>query len=1004
MLPAALALALGVQCWLGLTERVINERNRMMGMAACALAICVLGAEHVTSTVEEEVGAVGEAADYQTAELRDEMPELPPPSPMLSQFASSVGVEDSAWWQPSIAAWSLWPGAGEQVSEEGARAEPPASSSAQDPPSSAPRSSSAPEPLSSTRRPSRFAPQPSSAPEPFSMPTSRMGPIAFLVHQVGTAAAHLQRSAVSLWRFTQQDGAPTNVTWEHLILLGIVLLAYTAMINARREAPSRLRAAVDEIENLNIEIRAVAERLALQNRNETPSPERLRQRRSATTRSGVRNEETAPGRMDLLHLLAAAEEPQLIWPFTAQEDRGRLTDAAKKYREVDASLNTLCRKLTTLDAIGLDNWWGRTKLYEVATDCAMACADARGGSLTHHSVDQLEELLNKHVGGLMAKLDSDGDGKITEREIQTHTSSATHMRPSESRRWQAPVALDDDEFDQGQWGIRNVCRRVYLSRRQPVDANGEPCQDWLLGVVWVLLVLLTPDEEFVHAENVCKRLAQQYQIPPAWFRRMVDIRKEQMEERAINSNHWVGRLKRRLSGSRGILVGPIVLSLITVDAFPMSGIIAAWNSVVSTVQRQMLYLVRIAKSLTVIGVLLLLFEVLHQLGLVTDWFPGCEWRRQKRKACRNWWNPPHPAFRVEEEPLVDDDEIEPQMDHAGRVLCKRFAIPTHPGWHRCVPADGSANYYVKESTGQLEWVLPKTDNQDSGDSGGGTGSVADGRPPPSAAWNMHTELSRSGHQGGRHSAWPKWLEATETAGADLTSAEAAQLSALPPSPAQLAEAEERARQRSRLSTGSDAMRGEAGRARPNLVVNRLRMSNWERMRNVVAPHEGSPREAALSADELERQEILKLAQEARKASELAHRPPQPPANAKWVPPTATLEQHEKVGLRAWLESQSRFGNSRGTGTGVGKSLDELPPPPWMMEKEEVEFRLAIERQRDELNISLATKQIELAKKKKEEREREARGAASGLLSPVRALFTPSKSPPQRARSPRASGP
>ena len=42
-------------------------------------------------------------------------------------------------------------------------------------------------------------------------------------------------------------------------------------------------------------------------------------------------------------------------------------------------------------------------------------------------------------------------------------------------------------------------------------------------------------------------------------------------------------------------------------------------------------------------------------------------------------------------------------------------------------------------------------------------------------------------------------------------------------------------------------------------------------------------------------------------------------------------------------------------------------------------------------MKLATEHVELAKKRKEEREREARGAAGGLLSPVRALLTPSKS-------------
>jgi hypothetical protein len=179
------------------------------------------------------------------------------------------------------------------------------------------------------------------------------------------------------------------------------------------------------------------------------------------------------------------------------------------------------------------------------------------------------------------------------------------------------------------------------------------------------------------------------------------------------------------------------------------------------------------------------------------------------------------------------------------------------------------------------------------------------------------------------------------------------------------------------------------------------LSNWERVRNVVAPTEG---EAALSADDLERHEILKLAQEARKAAEMAHRPPPIPSNPLWKEPSGgrSLEEEEREGLKAWRDSQSRHGLAQGKRVGVGKSLDELPPPPWMMEKEEVEFRLAIERQRDELNMKLATQQVEAAKQRRDQREREARDAAGGLLSPVRAFLTPSKASPQ-PRSPYAGG-
>ena len=932
MLP--LALALGLECWLGLTDRVTNERTRIMGMVACALAICVLGSEQVSSGVGEEV---------ETVEL---------PEPLPAPYDPQGAAEDSSWWQPSAPSWSLWPVAAEQLSEQGAHTEPP--------------------PISTKA----------------TLSSAHTGPLTWILHRAGVAAARLRRGALSVWHFTQRCGVPTTVTWEHLVLLGLGLSVYAAVLVARRRAPLRLREALGEIEQLHLEIRDVAEQLNHQNRYEAPSPETLRRRRAATATSGVRSDENTPRRMDLDQLLNAAEEPQLTWPFSSQEMRGRLTDAARKYRKVDATLKKICRQLGSFDSIGLDSWWGRTKRYEVATDCALACADARASSLTRHSVDQLQALLKQRDGGWMARLDSDGDGVLTDRE--THTGYASQLRSPEHRRWQPPGLVDDYvNLQHERRGIRQVVRRCtsFCTWRQPLTEEGQPCQDWLVGVVWILLVLLTPDQEFVHAENLCKRLAQQYQVPAAWFRRLVDIRKEQMEAQAQQQHQWTRRLNRRVGGIGYFLLG--FMLLVVTDVVPPSSLLAVANVIAKGFRHQIFRLLVVAKSLTVVSVLLLLVEALHWLGLFADRAPGSNWRHEKRTAFRSWWDPPRPAFRVEEEPLTEDDEIAPQMDHAGRVLYKRYAIPTHPDWHRCVPADGSATFYVKESTGQLEWVLPTLDDDDGGGAGG-AGSPADGGPPPSAAWNMHTELSRSRHRG----SWQKWLEATETAGANLSSAEAAQLNVLPPSPSQLAEAEERARQRSLSSTGADGLPGGEPRCmRPNLVVSRLRLSNWERIRNVVSPHEGRADEAVLSADELERQWILELAREARKAAELADRPPPRPSNPKWVEPTGgrSLEEEEREGLKAWRESQSRFGNARGKRTGVGKSLDELPPPPWMMEKEEIEFRLAIERKRDELNMKLATEHVELAKKRKEEREREARGAAGGLLSPVRALLTPSKS-------------
>ena len=966
MLPLALVLA--AQCWLGLTERVNSERNRIMGSVACVLAIVVLSEGQASSGAGGEGGVGGE---IEAAEL----PEFPlPPS------YEPHGVTDgSAWWQPSALSWSLWPVADGYVPEQRVQSEPQSAFA--------------------TAAPSSATTAPSPATAPFSSPTAvpspaqSSRPLTWIAHRAGLAAARLRHGALFAWHFMQRCGLPTTASWEHVTLLGLGLLVYAAIIVARRQAPSRLREALDEIEQLHMEIRSVAEQLNHQNRNDAPSPDRLRRRRATATEAGIRSDETTPRRMDLDQLLNAAEAPQVVWRFSSAELRGRLTDAARKYRKVDAALKRICRQLTSFDSIGLDSWWGRTRRYEVATDCALACADARASSLTHHSVDQLLTLLKERDGGWMARLDSGGDGILTDRK--THTGRVAQVRPPGYRRWQPPELPDEGEFQHERRSISHICRTctAFFRRRRPVGADGEPCQDWLLGVVWVLLVLLTPEQEFLHAENLCKRLAQQYQVPAAWFRRLVDIRKEQMDSQAMTHNRWTHRLSRRVSRITCILLGSTLI--IIADVVPSSSLLAAWHWFVNTAQRQLLRLLVAAKSLIVLSVLLLLVEVLHSLGLFEDRAPGSNWRHAKRRVFRKWWNPPRPAFRVEEEPLVGEDEIDPQMDQDGRVLYKRYSISTHPDWHRCVPADGSPTFYVRDSTGQLEWVLPKEpEDEEQGDEG--AGSPADGVPPPSAAWNMHTELS------GQRGAWRKWLEATETAGADLTSVEAAQLNALPPSPAQLAEAEERARQRSLSSTGADGLLGGGlARTRPNLVVSRLRLSNWERVRNVVAPTEG---EAALSADDLERHEILKLAQEARKAAEMAHRPPPIPSNPLWKEPSGgrSLEEEEREGLKAWRDSQSRHGLAQGKRVGVGKSLDELPPPPWMMEKEEVEFRLAIERQRDELNMKLATQQVEAAKQRRDQREREARDAAGGLLSPVRAFLTPSKASPQ-PRSPYAGG-
>ena len=47
MLP--LAVVLGVQCWLSLTDRVTDERARAAGMLVCFLAVHALGSEQAAA-------------------------------------------------------------------------------------------------------------------------------------------------------------------------------------------------------------------------------------------------------------------------------------------------------------------------------------------------------------------------------------------------------------------------------------------------------------------------------------------------------------------------------------------------------------------------------------------------------------------------------------------------------------------------------------------------------------------------------------------------------------------------------------------------------------------------------------------------------------------------------------------------------------------------------------------------------------------------------------------
>jgi len=179
----------------------------------------------------------------------------------------------------------------------------------------------------------------------------------------------------------------------------------------------------------------------------------------------------------------------------------------------------------------------------------------------------------------------------------------------------------------------------------------------------------------------------------------------------------------------------------------------------------------------------------------------------------------------------------------------------------------------------------------------------------------------------------------------------------------------------------------------NLVVKRLRKSNWERVRDAVSspdPHSpaarGGKAEAA-SPEEAERAELLKLAATARQVAddEWWGRDPVAPTNPLWKEPGGgrSLRHEEAEGLKQWRAAQTHGGSEA---VGIGKSLEELPPPPWMMAKSEREFRATVEQQRDELVLKLATEQAARAAKERARLEKAARGD-TGLLSPVRNLLS-----------------
>ena len=140
-------------------------------------------------------------------------------------------------------------------------------------------------------------------------------------------------------------------------------------------------------------------------------------------------------------------------------------------------------------------------------------------------------------------------------------------------------------------------------------------------------------------------------------------------------------------------------------------------------------------------------------------------------------------------------------------------------------------------------------------------------------------------------------------------------------------------------------------------------------------------------EEAERAELLKLAATARQVAddEWWGRDPVAPTNPLWKEPGGgrSLRHEEAEGLKQWRAAQTHGGSEA---AGIGKSLEELPPPPWMMAKSEREFRATVEQQRDELVLKLATEQAALAAKERARLEKASRGD-TGLLSPVRNLLS-----------------
>ena len=698
-LPIAAVLAL--QVWLSMTDRFDSEVARAAAVVPSFLVLCILGGDETTVT-EPQLGAAE------------------PP-------------QQGSWWD------SAWGGDG---------------------------AGGAPQPLSAARAPSVGARAGREGVGAWQFAGFALSWSWEPARQLGN---RLWVAALSAWGWLLAAW-PTSFNREHAVLLAALALWYAWRVHARRLAPTLLREALEELIAQDEEVRRAAGECARESERSYPSPSRGLFRRGSP--SPEQRVEANPRKMHM-HcaegcencLLRAAEAPEGRWPMTRAESREQLTAAALRYRQAERQLVRLCRRLNSFSQIGLDRWpSGRRRMAEVAQDCAVICMRAKSfdaasseGGLSERSAEVLRRLIRENDSRLRAMweaMDSDGDGRLTELEIRSHNSQ---VRPVGMRRY----------------------------RHHSDEEGAEGPQDWLLGVVWVVLLTLTPGDEFSQAPYACRALSEQYELPAEWFRRLVDIRRDQMQDAALQAadERWPRLLRRAPRGTGWLLLcgeSPLRLGLVSVGhagsdlALFCTGVGAffalprltgglwraacawlwRWASATSLAFRLGLALLGCA---AICEVLILLSDLtglapwtLLPAGLLPRGsIPGAFWRYKRRKECRAWCKrrfrkPPRPAFRVEEEGEVEEQEEEPAMDSAGRVIYKRFAVSTHPGWWRCVPADGAPAFYLRESTGQREWNLPAPDASDEEEDamgwspgrGGGPGT-----PPPSASYDMHVGVS-----------------------------------------------------------------------------------------------------------------------------------------------------------------------------------------------------------------------------------------------------------------------